>query len=134
MTEDAELKIALYNLLKTTGDFNTNIGGRIYFKQAPDKPTFPYCVYSIFVDTNSFDSGNQWEEPFVQFSLFDDSLDDGVIIDLLTSNLIDLLYNTVLSFTNYTQISFERIAKRDIYSEEKIWHKIIEYRIEIEHN
>jgi len=114
--------------------FNTNIGGRIYFEQAPDKPTFPYCVYSFFTDTNSFDSGNQWEETFIQISLFDDTKDDGVIIDGLTSDLIDLFYGSTLSFTNYTQISFERIAKRNLYSEEKIWHKVIEYRIEIEHN
>ena len=134
MTQDAELKISLYNKLKTAGDFNTNIGGRIYFEQAPDKPTFPYCVYSIFADTNTFDSGSQWEETFIQFSLFDDARDGGVVIDGLTSNLIDLLYDTVLSFTNYTQISFERIAKRNFYSEEKIWHKVLEYRIEMEHD
>jgi hypothetical protein len=134
MTQDAELKQAIFNKLKTAGDFNTNIGGRIYFEQAPDKPTFPYCVYSIFADTNTFDSGNQWEETFLQFSLFDDSKDDGVVIDGLTSNLIDLLYNTILTFSNYTQIHFERIAKRNFYSEEKIWHKVLEYRIEMEHD
>lgn len=134
MTEDSELKTAIYNELKSAGDFNTNIGGRIYFQQAPDKPTFPYCVYSIFADTNTFDSGNQWEEPFVQFSLFDNSLDDGVILDGLTSNLIDLLYKATLSFSNFTQITFERIAKRDLLSEEKIRHKVLEYRIEMEHD
>lgn len=134
MTQDAELKIAIKNKLTSSSDFNTNIGGRVYFQQSPDKPTFPYCVYSIFVDTNSFDSGNQWEEPFIQFSLFDDSRDGGVIIDGLTSNLIDLLYNTVLTFDNYTQIAFERIAKRNIPTERKIWHKVLEYRIEMEHN
>ena len=134
MTQDAELKTAIYNKLKSTGDFNTNIGGRIYFQQAPDSPTFPYCVYSIYADTNSFDSGNQWEELFIQFSIFDDSKDSGAVLDGLTSNLIDLLYDATLTFTNYNQIGFWRIAKRNLFSEEKIWHKIIEYRIEMEHN
>ena len=132
MTQDAELKIAIYNKLTSTSDFNTNIEG-VYFELAPDKPTFPYCVYSIFADTNSFDSGNQWEETYIQFSIFDKN-STSVNLDLLTSNLIDLLYDADLSFTNYTQIGFWRIAKRNLYSEAKIWNKIIEYRIEMEHD
>ncbi|GAF78978.1 unnamed protein product, partial [marine sediment metagenome] len=99
----------------------------------PDKPTFPYCVYSIFADTNSFDSGEQWEETFIQISLFDKG-SNSINLDTLTSNLIDLLYDATLSFSNYTQIAFERIAKRNLYSEEKIWHKVLEYRIEMQHD
>ena len=133
MTQDAELKAAIYTKLTSSSDFNTNIGGRVYFGQSEDSPTFPYCVYSVFADTNSFDSGNQWEEVFVQFSIFDEG-SNSINLDLLTSNLIDLLYNTTLSFSNYTQIQFVRIAKRNLYSEEKIWHKVLEYRIEMEHN
>ena len=133
MTQDAELKIAIYDKLTSTSDFNTNIGSRVYFQQAQDSATYPYCVYSIFADDNTFDSGNQWEDVYIQFSIFDENT-TSVNLDLLTSNLIDLLYGATLSFTNYTQISFERIAKRNGYSTDDTWNKIIEYKIVIEHN
>jgi hypothetical protein len=34
-------------MTKTTGSaFSTAVGGRIYLDAAPDKATFPYCVFS----------------------------------------------------------------------------------------
>lgn len=132
MTANSELKTALYNRLTSTSTFNTNIGGRVYFQRAEDSPTYPYCVYSIFADNYSYDSANEWEEIYIQFSLFDENSSSSNI-STLESNLIDLL-DTTLTFTNFTQINLYRINKRYSLSENDSWNTIIEYRIEIEHN
>ena len=132
MTAHAELAASIYAKLSSTGDFNTAVDGRIYYARAEDSPTFPYCVYSFYADNYSIDSGNEWEETYIQFSLYDENAESDNI-DLMESYLIDLL-KTTLTFTNYTQIRLQRGSKRFHQTEDDKWNTIIEYRIEIEHN
>lgn len=130
MTANSELKTALYTKLTTAGTFATAIGGRVYYQRSEDSPTYPYCVYSFFADNYSFDSGAEFEEIYIQFSLFDEN-SSSANISSLESSLIDLL-KTTLTFTTYTQVRFQRINKRYSLSENDTWNTILEYRIEIE--
>jgi len=124
-----ELKTAIYGKLTSASSFNTNIGGRVYYLQAPHSTAYPYCVFSFFSDLYSFDSGKKWEEIFIQFSIYDNSSSN---IGTLESNLIDLLRDAALTFTNFTQIDLQRTAKRYLLYTD-IFNTILEYRIEIEH-
>ena len=134
MTFHNEIKTALYSKLTGSSTWNTNIGGRVYYISAPQNPTYPYCVFSIFSDLNTFDSASQWEETFWQFSIFDKDSSSGDI-GTLESNLIDLLYGFELTPTNYTQIQFRREAKRYFFdSLEGTYHTVLEYRTEFQHD
>lgn len=132
MTAHSALKTALYTKLTASGTWNTNIGGRVYYLQAPQGASMPCCVYSFYADTHSWDSGSEFEEVYVQFSIFD-SNSSSSNIGTLESNLIDLL-NTTLTITGYTQISLKRLSKRYLIDENRIWNSIIEYRIELQKN
>ena len=134
MTFHNEIKAALYTKLTSSSTWNTNIGGRVDYLHAPQNPTYPYCVYSIFADGNTFDSGNQWEETFWQFSIFDKDSSSGDI-GVLESNLIDLLYGFELEPTNYTQIQFRRENKRYFFDNiDGNYHTVLEYRTEFQHD
>ena len=134
MTFHNEIKTALYSKLTGSSTWNTNIGGRVYYLTAPQNPTYPYCVFSIFADSNTFDSASEWEETFWQFSIFDKDSSSGDI-GTLESNLIDLLYGFELEPTNYTQIQFRREANRYIPDPlEGVYHTILEYRTEFQHD
>jgi len=133
MTAHEELKEAIFTKLTAAGDFNTNIGGRVYYGIADQPIVYPCCVYSFYADNHSFDSGNKWEEIFIQFSMFsNDSSSAGVTT--LESNLIDLLDGAILSFPSFVQIQLKRLSKRYLIDSNKVWNSIVEYRIEMEHN
>jgi len=51
-------------------DFSTDVGGRVYLDKAPDKPTFPYCVYFDVTDYPDNVFAKTGEEYLFQFSLF----------------------------------------------------------------
>ena len=134
MTFHNEIKTALYSKLTSTSTWKTNIGGRVYYLNAPQNPTYPYCVFSIFSDDYSYDSGNAWEETYWQFSIFDKDTSSGDI-GTLESNLIDLLDGFELEPTNYTQISLTRQSKRYFFDAiDGVYHTIIEYRTEFQHD
>jgi hypothetical protein len=104
-----------------------------FYVRALQGVAFPYCVFSFLTDNHTFDSGNEWEEIFIQFSLVDNDSSSGDI-NTLESNLIDLLDGYTFTFTNYTQISLTRLNKRHLIDGDNIWQTIIEYRIEMEKN
>ena len=133
MTAHSELKTSLYSKLTSISTWKTNIGNRVYYLRALQNAAMPYCVYSFYADTHSYDSGNNWEEIYIQFSIFDNN-SGSTNISTLESNLINLLDGVTLTFTNYTQISFKRLSKRHLLDEDNVWQTILEYRIELEHN
>ena len=118
---------------QTYGSGGTSYRMTVFYARALQGIAFPYCVFSFYTDNYSFDSGNEWEEVYIQFSLFDNNSSSGDI-STLESNLIDLLDGATLTFTNYTQISLTRLSKRHSIDEDNIWQTIIEYRIEMEKN
>ena len=131
MTAHSELKTAIFSKLTTAGTWNTNIGGRVYYLQAIQNALMPCCVFSFYADNHSWDSGSEFEEIYIQFSIFD-SNSSSSNISTLESNLIDLLDNVTLTLTNFTQIGFKRLSKRYLIDENGIWQTIIEYRIELQ--
>jgi len=134
MTFDNEIKAAIFAKLTSSSSWNTNIGGRVYDRAAPQNPTYPYCVYLPFFHTRTFDSGNQWEQRFYQFAIFDRDTSSGDI-GTLESNLIDLLYGFELEPTNYTQIDFQREDNRYFPPTiDGVLQTIIEYRMEFQHD
>ena len=132
MNAHEELKKAIYAKLTGAGDFNTAIGGRIYYGRADQPIQYPCAVYSFYADNYNFDSGNQWEEIFIQISIYSDESSSGTITTI-ESLLIDLLQDATLSFTNFIQLQFKRLSKRYLIDQDGVWNSIIEYRIELEH-
>lgn len=133
MNAHGELKKAIVDKLTSSSSFATAISNKVYYMIAPQGTVTPYCVYSFFADTHTYDSGNDWEQIFIQFSLYHKD-NSSATITILESYLIDLLKDATLTFTNFTQLQLTRLNKRYLLGEDGIWTSIIEYRIEIEHN
>jgi len=102
-----------------------------FYYQAPQGIAYPYCVFQDITNNYTFTSTTKTEERYLQFALYDNRASS--YIATLESNLIDLL-ETTLTFSNYTQIFFERRNTRHVKDETDIWQTIIEYRILMEHN
>jgi hypothetical protein len=135
MTAHEETKKAIYEKLTSTSTFKTLTNSRVYYGRAPQYAVFPYCVYSFYADTHSYDSGSKFETIFIQFSIFDKNNSSSGVTNI-ESALIDLLPNNVaLNFTNFIQLGLIRLSKRYLMTEEaeQVWHTVIEYQLDIQH-
>ena len=127
---------AIYTRFSTTNTFNTSVGGRMYFMEAPQGATFPYAVYFPVSATTdwTFNDTIDFEEYLIQFSIF--SRDESAIeIANCYEYLKDLYDFCVLSVTGYTHIHMHRelaIMTRD--PDEKIWKYNVDYNVLLEEN
>ncbi len=102
-------------MTKTSGSaFSTDVGGRIYFEQAPDGATFPYCVFSIVSGNPEDTFTEKVTDVVIQFSLYSTSpgvTEIGTMYDDLQSLFNDAVFsvtsNTLLRcmFQSFTTIS-----------------------------
>lgn len=61
--------IAVENKFLEGSDFYTSINGRMYFTEAPQQVTFPYCVWFIISDVYDFQFVEEFRTIRVQFTL-----------------------------------------------------------------
>jgi len=64
------LMTAIYTKFNATNDLNTAIGGRLYYKRAPDEKEFPYIVYDIVSDVPDWTFTDTYENVTIQFDIF----------------------------------------------------------------
>lgn len=86
--------------------FSSDVSGRIYIDQAPERVEFPYCVYFVVsgVPDNVF--AKKGKEFIVQFSLFSASKRETEITTMF-NDLLSLLDETTFSITGHTLIACE---------------------------
>jgi len=108
-------------------------GERLYYSEAPEQPTIPYCVFHVFNEDYQFTFDLKFEEAFVQFDYYGttaNECDDG-IADIKT------MYDyTTLSLTGFTCLRMERdyvIGSSKVMPHD-IWVGMIRYTLLIKKN
>lgn len=91
------------------------LGGRLYYRRAPQKPVFPYAVFFMVsgVPSYYFTKSPELQYESYQFSIFTKkaSASDG---ETFANNLRSLFDDAKITVSGWTLVQWERIA--DIYS------------------
>jgi len=113
--------------------FYTAIGGRLYFAEAPQGATFPYCVYSMISNTPEYFFNDElYEEFLIQFSLFDQDSSAGDI-GTNVGYLKSLFDDCSITVASYGHLLFEREMGRLLRdAENNIWHYAVDYNVILE--
>jgi len=82
-------------------------GARLYYDEAPEQPTSPYCVFHIFdeIPMETFDL--EFEEALIQFSYY------GATANICDDGIADIkaMYDyAILTISGYTCLRMEREA------------------------
>lgn len=113
---------------------STAIGGRLYAYEAPQAPTYPYCVFQQISGLQDRDFGDRLEDVLVQFTVVD-SADSTATIGDAETKLFALYDDTTLTITGYTCVSMDRVSNNLLKPHEdeddkiSYWSSISTYRI-----
>ena len=119
--------------------FSTAIGGRLYAYEAPQNPTYPYCVFEQISGFKDRDFTDVQEDVLVRFKIVDSSNTVATVDDAETK-LFALFDEATLTVSGYTNILMERqnnnLIKAGIEIDDAItfWSSISTYRILTEVN
>lgn len=119
--------------------FSIAIGGRLYAYEAPQVPTYPYCVFEQISGIQDRDFGDRLEDVLLQFRLVD-SADAMATIGDAETKLFALFDDTTLTITGYTSITMERTSNilfkegKDVDDARTFWSSISTYRLLAEVN
>lgn len=135
------VKTAITSKATSASDFNTVIGGRFYYKFAPQEPTYPFVIYSFPVPvvhevTMAANDREETEEYTVQFNIYSKN-NSSTEAGTTYNNLIALFTDDVsLSITGYTFLSMVReFTTFDIWDDEYQHYVIvIQYNLTIQKN
>lgn len=127
------LTTAIFGKCAAGTSLYTDIGGRMYKGEAPQRATFPYVVFFVVSDVPEYPSSHTIEEVLVQFSIYSITSSSTEIEDALT-DLRTLYDNCSLSITSNTLIHFTRgnlTCMRDevetTSGTKGVWHYAQEY-------
>lgn len=87
--------------------FSTAVGGRIYLDEAPDKATFPYCVFFIVSAVPNGTFTESIDDILIQFDLYGTSKGATEITGLY-NKLTALFDDCSLTVTDATSLSMTR--------------------------
>jgi len=126
-------------MTKTTGStLSSNVGGRIYFEEAPEGTEYPYVVFLNIPRELEKTFSEDYEIYQIQFSLF--SISKGLTeITTMYSNLQTLFDECSLSITGGTLVWMKRLGSPQTMGEDhttpsgtaKVHHWVVEYEIMI---
>ena len=102
-----ELFTAIYNELTTVNSLNTAVGGRIYLGFAPQRSSFPFCVFDSVVGVTEEDFGEERSDFLIQFDIFSQKNSADEAGDVL-GYLKTLMDNASLTVTGWSQVTFSR--------------------------
>ena len=117
--------------------FSTAIGGRLYAYEAPQTPTYPYCVFQQISGLQDRDFHDKLEDVQLQFTLVD-SADALATIGDAETKLFALFDDAVLTVTGYTSVLMDRVnnnllkAHEDEDDKISYWNSISTYRLLVE--
>ena len=129
----------IYDKFTAANTFNTAIGGRLYAYEAPQNPTYPYCVFEQISGFKDRDFLDRLEDVLVQFTIVDSADTVATIADAETK-MYSLYDEAALTVTGYAHILMERqsnnlLKLRDEIDDNKtFWNLIATYRILAEVN
>jgi hypothetical protein len=127
------LQDGLYTKLTTSNTFNTAIGGRIYFDEAPQDATFPYCVYFMQDNVQDWTFNSNIENFIIQISLYSSDSSDLQMQDLYTKLVALLDYkSTTLTVSGYTNPYLKRVFTNGPSRIDGVWSCDVRFEIEIE--
>ena len=113
--------------------FYTDIGGRLYHGDAPDRTTYPYCVIFHIVDTQMDTFKTKMDQVVIQFSIFSDKSSPIEVHDAMT-HLKSLFDDCTLSISGGTLVYFFHISDglmreevTTVSAEQVIWHFHCDY-------
>jgi hypothetical protein len=88
-------------------ELSTDVGGRIFFDEAPEGSEFPYVVFSIVTDAQADTFKSKLEDITIQFSLY--SISKGLTeITGMLADLKALFDDAVLTITSNYHILISR--------------------------
>ncbi len=119
---------------------NTDVGGRIYFGNAPAEAEYPHIVFFNIGDAQELTFSSRYENYHLQFSIFDTSEDIVNGIGKLYTDLIALLDECSLTITSKTFIWMHRLGSPQTMIEEittaegtnKCHHWAVEYEVTVQ--
>lgn len=125
------IRTAIYAYFKADSNaaLYTDLGGvRLYYSEAPEQPTFPYCVFHIFdeVPMETFDL--DFEEALVQFDYYAstaDICDDGL-------KDIKAMYDyAILTVVGHTCLRMERetVFHPSKLQPANVWQCVVRYSL-----
>ena len=111
-------------------DLYNDLKGQLYFTQASQKATFPYCVYTPISHMYEFQFIENFENIVIQFSIFS--------LDASAENIekyfedLKVLYDWCnLTIDGYRHVYMRRGQSR-LLRDDRAWHRITDYRCYIE--
>ncbi|HDY88889.1 MAG TPA: hypothetical protein ENH82_12355 [bacterium] len=119
--------------VETSNTFNTAIGGRFYYDEAPQSVTFPYAVmFTLDMDFSwTFDSNIK--NNLVQIRCISKTRDAAEIEDIRTKLLELFDYKTTtLTVTGYSFIFMKQISEDGPTRIDNAWNYNVRYEVEIE--
>ena len=125
-----------FNAVDGGGDHNsfwTDIGGRMFFGEAPENVAWPYCVVSHIASTQRDTFKDKIDDILVQFSIFSSNPSSAEVHDAMT-HLKALFDDATLSITGDTLVYFirgvEGLERDDIDTPDGLqrgWHYHVDY-------
>ena len=117
---------AIYTLFSTTNDFNTNLGGRLYYGKTPQKCEYPYAVYFGVTSSPEDTFGEEIDEVSFQFNIYSDENSSVEVSNLLTDcrNLFD---KKDLEVTGSKDVYLTREFSTPPWNNDEIWVSSIEF-------
>jgi len=111
----------------------TALSGRLYFTEAPQDSTFPYCVFSMVSDVpDYYFGGEQFETYLVEFNIFDED-NSASDIGTLYENLKTLYDDCSITVVGYSNVIFEREHTNLFRDEENnVWQYNVQYYVMLE--
>jgi hypothetical protein len=125
----------LMTYFTNTNSFNTAIGGRMFFSQAPENTVFPYCVYSYITGHPRFSYTEEMTEMIIQFSIFSSASSSGEVHDLMTAlkaRFDDCTFPVTSSKVALFIRGNEGLAREEYETPEGtqgIWHYHVDYDV-----
>lgn len=123
----------------TSGDppvhnsFYNAIGGRMYFQEAPQNATFPYCVWNVITNDDLLNFSSDKTDMIIQFDLHSNA-NTAEEVGNLYSYLNSLYHKASLSISGYRVVHFRRNNTRGPSKDEDTnwWLYQVRYLLRIE--
>lgn len=127
---------ALMTKFNLGGDFYDDIGGRMYQGEAPERATYPYCVFSHISNTQEDVFKNKIDDIVIQFSIFSEKSSSTEVHDAMT-DLKAMFDDCILTVSGGTVICLYRLSDGPLMRQEvttqsgvqMIWHYPVDYNV-----
>lgn len=119
--------------VETSNTFNTAIGGRFYFDEAPQKATFPFAVYYDISGDFDWTFSTNITTVIIQIRLLSKTSGAAEIEDLRTKLLALLEYKScTLTVSGFSFIYIKQINEDSPTRIDDVWNYNVQFEIEVE--